>query len=139
MNLPVKMIAIIVVILLVLVTVALFFISTAGSKMNQAEAERVFASQCTDLCNQMQKASDKLAFMRAIPISSPNFIAACDTKFSTRAPGACLTYCGQGCSITATLQEELCLKSLAGTKDFAEACRDLQKLERFRTSSCDVC
>ena len=139
MNLPVKSIAIIVVILLVLITVAVFFISTAGIKMSQAEADRMFASQCIDLCNGMQKASDKIGFMRAIPITNPNFISACDSKFSTRAPGACLTYCGEGCSVTLSPQEELCLKAMAGTRDFAEACKDLQKLERFRTSSCEAC
>ncbi|MBI4895236.1 MAG: hypothetical protein HY831_01955 [Candidatus Aenigmarchaeota archaeon] len=139
MKLPITAIVLIAVIVMVLVVFVTFFYSSAGAKMNEAEAEKVFAQQCLDLCKQ---AKDKgYAFLIGLSESHPQFISACQTKYGTGAPNECLGFCGTGCNIVASPQQELCEKSRAMVGDFNENCNRLAALTKYTSvgASCDKC
>ncbi len=139
MKLPITIIVLIVIVVLVLVVFVMFFYSSTGAKMSEAEADNIFTQQCLNLCKQAKEKG--YVFLTSLPESNPEFIRACQTKYGTGAPNECLGFCGAGCSITASPQQELCEKSRALTGDFNENCNRLAALPRYNSvgASCDKC
>ena len=142
MKLPATTIVIITIVVLVLVVLVMFFLSAAGAKMNQAEADRIFTEQCLDLCKQTQE--NGLSFLMSLSTKYPQFIDACEVKYGIRVENICISYCGQGCAIKATPQQQLCEKAMfhAGVNDnFRTICEELAKLPEYAGTgaSCDKC
>lgn len=139
MKLPITAVILIAVAVMIVVVFALFFYSSAGQKMTEAEAEKVFAEQCLNLCKQAKEKG--YTFLLTLSDTHPQFISACETKYGTGAPNECLGFCGAGCSITASVQDELCSKSGAMVGDSSENCHRLEALPKYSSAgaSCDKC
>lgn len=139
MKLPITIIVLIAIVVLVLVVFATFFYSSAGSKMSEAEAQNIFTQQCLDLCNKAK--SGGYVFLNSLSETNPEFIRACQTKYGIGAPGECLGFCGAGCNIIASPQQELCEKTEAMTGDFTENCNRLVALPKYSSvgASCAKC
>jgi hypothetical protein len=50
-SLPINIIIILIVIVLVLAVISVFFLTTSGTQINRAEAEKIFSLGCSRVCN----------------------------------------------------------------------------------------
>ena len=74
-SLPTNMIIVVVIAALVLVALGAFFITTSGSSMSDAEAQRIFANGCVQYCKPGLYDTFTAAFRASQ--NDPNFIKAC--------------------------------------------------------------
>ena len=135
MKLPITTVVIIAILVLILVVVVVFFTSTAGSQISAVQADKIFTEQCLELC---QKTKDGgVQFLMGLSEKNPQFLAACQVKYGTSVPNICISYCGKGCNIVATVQQELCDKSRAIAGSFAENCNRLVALPKYSDVKAD--
>ncbi|MEM7819735.1 MAG: hypothetical protein QXD48_02815 [Candidatus Aenigmatarchaeota archaeon] len=101
-TLPTNMIIIIILAVLVLIVLSAYFISTSGTSMSTADANRIFSKGCLRYCKSDVEKNYVNAYY--IPETDKEFMAACERLgYGNREyPNRCLEKCGHVCDMQAT-------------------------------------